>query len=416
MKYFLLIICLYFSQLFAQNSDLAPRDLTGLRHLDQVPDLFNGIYDQYAKNYYNAAMTGRGNTGIAEKDRINVATYNPAAYRSDKIHFSFEFTFKSEINEFNTENYYEHYNTNGELYKIETKPSVNMYKSPYPFTYLGIGFPATQGINYGVSYALNRSIQYDAFRRYRVDDVYWNKYPSFYEHYITLTVNKVLDNLTVGMNNILLIQDFSFYKTEGRNNDVSFTEFLYRPQLGLLYDFSWLSVGASYKPKMEYSIGSSFVDFDAVYPTHIQAGLAFSISQYIKPLFDIEYERFSETSKELDDRLTYKIGVELIDKVATLRAGYIFSPSIFEGEYRIKNYYEENAIPEVHLSQLNRVPLTGKFKNTDLHLLTIGTTFELPSATRFHLALVTDLTSHIERTQLMLNIEFNGETFKTSKK
>ena len=50
----------------------------------EVPDFSNGIYEAFSKNFTNAAMTGRGNTGVSVKDRINVSTYNPAAYKADK--------------------------------------------------------------------------------------------------------------------------------------------------------------------------------------------------------------------------------------------------------------------------------------------------------------------------------------------
>jgi hypothetical protein len=168
-------------------------------------------------------MTARGNTGVSLRDRINVATYNPAAFKSDALHFSFEFIVKPEIDEFNKAYwYFERYSVDTVELDEENRPILkkiardtqlsNKFSSPFPLSYFGIGFPEFSGFNLGLSYSLNRAIEYNYFDQQGPAQVAISKSPTYSEYQFTLTANKQFGDFTIGLINILLMPSFKEYR------------------------------------------------------------------------------------------------------------------------------------------------------------------------------------------------------------
>jgi hypothetical protein len=390
-----------------------------------VPDLYNGIYDQYSQNFVNTAMTGRGNTGVSLRDKINVSIYNPAAYKSESAHIAFEFIVKGEIKEFNKSYFYK---TEEVPEPIRTRDlsgdhnlggswrhTDNNYTSSLPLSYVGVGFAPIYDFHWGLSYSLNKSIRYDSFAKLsKINDTYL--YPTYNEHQFTVTVNRQFGDFTVGLNNILLMQSFEQYRNFGVHGDISFYEFIYRPQIGLLYELEKVQFGMSYIPKTEKTIGVNYVKLDAVYQTNLRAGVSYNITQGIRTLFDVDFDRYSETSSYFNDRITYKLGLEKESKFATVRAGYIHSPSVIDKalEYTVIDYgeivYSHNSIEFE-----KNIPSQGIYDKNEMNLITIGVTLHLGNS-NLHLAGLTNMTDKVQRTQVMASIEMNMGVFEGLKR
>jgi hypothetical protein len=364
-------------------------------------------------------MTGRGNTGVSLRDKIKVSIYNPAAYKTETAHISFEFIVKGEIKEFNKSYFYKSEATRSDVGDPNPggmwQHSDQNYTSSLPLSYIGVGFAPIYDFQWGLSYSLNKSIKYDSFVKIgNITDIYL--YPTYNEHQFTATINRQFGDLTVGLNNILLLQSFEEYRNFGVQGDISFNELVYRPQIGLLYELEKVQFGMSYIPKTEKTIGVNYVKLDTVYQTNLRAGISYKVSQNIRTLLDVDYDRYSETSSYFNDRLTYKFGIERESKFATLRAGYINSPSVLDEriEYSVFDYgqiIEVNNPPEFYAN----IPQQGIYDKNDMNLITMGVTFHLGN-TNLHLAGFTDLTDKVGRTQIMANLEINAAAFGWLKK
>lgn len=363
-----------------------------------VPDLFSGIFDQYAYNFVNTSMAGRGHTGISVRDRINVATQNPAAFRSNRPHFAIEIMVKNEVYEFN-EMYWFNAPSLTEEGEMEVRyTETNMrYQSPFPFSYFGVGFAPVNNFNFGLSYSLNRSIKYSFMRRdllalatNRFLIPRNDTYPTFMEHQLTFTANRQFGNFTIGLNNNLLIHRFEYYRNEGRLDYMAFTEFIYRPQIGVLYELRGLQVGASFTPKTENTMERQYIRYEVVHQTNIKTGLSVDVMRDLRVLFDTDINLYSETSEHFDDRITYKFGLEKMFENYSLKVGFIHSPSIFSGEHKVPNYFL--GIPGTyHPNFKYNIPFKGNYRQTEMNMLTFGTSMEILPRTNLHLAMLTDL-------------------------
>jgi hypothetical protein len=380
--------------LFSQSVDL------------KLPHLFNGIHDQYAYNFVNTAMTGRGHTGISISDRINVATQNPAAFRSTAPHFAFEIMLKGEVYEF-TDRYWFNIPSIDEPGKRDDiiRESFRKYQSPNPFSYFGIGFAPIHGFHTGLSYSLNRSIKFNFFRQALYGMGQIDKYPTFNEYQFTFTVNRQIGDLTIGMNNNVLLQRFDQYRNDGRFDIVAFDEYIYRPQIGLLYELDMVQAGISFTPKTTKTIGFDHVQHDAVYQTNIKTGLSANAFGGMRLSFDTDINLYSETSEHLSDRIVYKFGVEKLFSYYSFKAGFIHSPSMFSGLYNIPNF----SIPGTnHDSFYDDIPFQGNFRKTDMNIITVGTSVKIFPNVTLNMAFLSDV-GDVQMTSVMssLNIDFS---------
>ena len=358
----------------------------------ELTDFYNGIHDQYSLNFINTSMTARGNTGVSLKDLINVANYNPAAFRSNHSHFSFEILVKDGTDEFNSLSY-------------------NRYESPMPISFFGVGLAPYKDYNFGFSYALNRSLKYNSFTRdlYGLDIV--DRYPQFCEHQITFTSNINIDNFSLGINNILLVHKYDEYRNEGKVDDISFSELIYRPQFGLLYELEKTQFGLSFTPKTSKNTGDKYIKNKTTYPTNFKTGISYNLNHSSKILFDTDISLYSETSSHLNDQITLKFGYEKSLAFYTLKAGFIHSPSTFEGEYLIKNYSTPD-LNEFHPSFYEAIPQKGNYRKTDMNILTFGTSINIYSFANLHFAYLTDLSGNVSRNQFMSSLDINLSVFK----
>jgi len=392
-----------------------PADLT------QLPDLYNGIYDQYSYNFTNATMTARGNTGISLPDKIATSLYNPAAYRSKDAHFAMEAISKFTADEFNIRYYRKDIGVSLPGMKPETlddRPhrTGNTYLSPYPLSFVGIGLATTSNnINIGLSYNLNRSIEYDSYWRttHGTTGGVRDWHPRYKEHHYTFTANKALGNLTIGANAIMLYQVFEGYRAEGITDRYNFSNIALTTKLGLLYDMQkhlGMQIGLTYTPKTQADLGKGAVEIKVINPTTISGGVSTLLTMQLWKdvylvkdllvLFDVDYTRYSETATALKDTYTYKIGIEKRFRFVNLKAGYIIRPSAFDGLYLVKwypNYIEQNSENDIHE---NNLPYIGNYKNTDMQLVTLGTDLQILKNTSLHLALLKDVSGNTGRFQI----------------
>jgi hypothetical protein len=395
-----------------------------------VPDLFNGTYDQYALNFTNAAMAGRGHTGVSLPSRIAVATHNPSALRSGTPHISIDVMIKNETKEFNQRYWYLWHDVVNETLLGERyhehpypehrgfNPTPQRYRTSPAVGNFGIAFNPlrNENFNFGLSYDLKRSISYTYFNQLIINTkpqgIHRNytkmTNPQFSEHQIVLTTNKQFSNLTVGINNNLHILHFSEYRAfgSGRSN-VYFYNSIYRPQFGLLYELNVIQVGASFTPKTEATIGGGIIKHDTVFPTNIKTGLSLNLSRNARFLYDTDITLYSETSDYLNNRTTHKFGIENCFGAYTLRAGFINSPSIFEGMYHVPHYYTRLGNDFERLS----VPRVGEYSAVNLQLLTFGSSILLTQQSNLHLAFLTDL-ADVGVNTFMVSIDFDFAAFK----
>jgi len=397
------ILCvLTVGMLFSQVADF-----TGL------PDLASALYDPYSYNYTNALMTARGNTGIARPDMIGSGIYNPAAYRSDHTHFAFEVLAKFTSPEYNTNLYNDDMTPLGKPYRLG-----NNYGSPSPLSYLGIGLsPQIWDINIGFSYHLNKSIQYDTFKRIGFGNNHaWS--PRYSEHQYTLTANKPFGPLTVGANAILLYPFFEAYRAEGTAAKYNFSAFGFSSKVGLLYELEMIQFGLTYTPQTTINMGNEYIPIKLVHPTTISAGTSLNITKDIAMLLDVDYTRYSETAPELSDLIVYKLGIEKHNPKIVWKTGLIYRPSVFDGFYIMPTYPDGNEIiPDPYYDfHVNNLPTTGEFRKADMLLFTLGASVNLLRSTKLHLAFLTNVAGDIDRYQLNTSLEFNVSALKRRKK
>jgi len=394
-----LIICPLFSQ---------PADLT------QLPDLYNGIYDQYSYNYNNATMAARGNTGIALPDKIAASLYNPAAYKSKDSHFAIEALSKFTADEFNIR-YYR--NDLGQT-PLDNRPrrTGNTYLSPYPLSFVGIGLATTSNnINVGLTYNLNRSIEYDSYWRtthgLTGGERIWH--PKYKEHHYTLTANKAFGNLTLGANAIMLYQVFEGYRAEGITDRYNFSNIALTTKLGLIYDMQkhlGMQIGLTYTPKTQADMGKGKVDIKVINPTTISGGISTLLTMQLWKdvylvkdllvLFDVDYTGYSETAAALKDTYTYKIGIEKRFRFINLKAGYIIRPSAFDGLYLVQSFADNSNQNDDNDIHPNNLPYIGEYKNTDMQIVTVGTDLQLLKNTSLHFAVMRDVSGNTDRFQI----------------
>jgi hypothetical protein len=398
----------------------------------RVPDFFNAIHDQYGYNFVNASMAGRGNTGVSFVDGIGSALYNPAAFRTENDHFTVEFLVKFPTNEFNKQ----YFDVHGEpicrpLYENRASDTGgggaggtsaykhyrigNSYESPIPFSYLGIGLsPIFGDWNLGLSYSLNRSLSYNSYRRTLGGPREIVTMPSFTERQYTITANKPFGDMTLGLNSIFLHQVYSKYRAEGTEMEYDFDKLIFRLQIGFLYEWERLQFGFSYTPTNKEQIGTGEIILDAVYHSALSAGISCNVTDNLRLLFDIDLNRYSETSPFLDDQIVYKVGVEKMFETACMRAGMIYRPGVFDGRYSIENFLRDGSSYHVDSDIYNpaNIPHSGIYDNNDMLMLTVGTSIKIYDSTILNLAFMHDVLGNVGRSQILFNVQIDFSVFE----
>ncbi|MCK9329149.1 MAG: hypothetical protein PHY08_01415 [Candidatus Cloacimonetes bacterium] len=357
-----------------------------------VPDLCNGVIDQYSRNYLNTSMVARGNTGIAITDRINVAIYNPAAFRSNESHFAFQFIVKDVADEFNT-------------YNTQARPRKE-YHSPFAVSFFGIGFNSYNDFHTGISYALTRSIEYNSFLRSLYGTGIVDTYPTFKEHQFTITFAKKFGDLSFGANGNVVLQTFYDYRNEGKIDMIDLSEIKFIPQLGVLYEGGIVNVGASYKPKVKAKFREKYISFETINPTTINSGITFNAQKGLKFSFDVDYVLYSETSDYFDDQISYKFGIQKKFNAFEFKVGFMHIPSVYEGKYTINNYIDtEN--DAFHPNFYDEILDEGLFIDTTQNVLTFGTSINVLKNSILHLAYLTDISGNTDISQFSTSLEIN---------
>jgi hypothetical protein len=181
-----------------------------------------------------------------------------------------------------------------------------------------------------------------------------------------------------------------------------------------------VQVGASFTPKTEKTIGTEDFKIPAVYQTNLRGGVAVEVVEGVRTLFDIDYDRYSETTQSFNDRITYKVGLEKDLPYSTLKVGYIHVPSVFEGEYRVPSVlgddgYFPNNNGKYALEFVGMIPYKGLYNSTEMNILTFGTSLHFGKQANLHLAYLMDMTKNVERAQFMASMDLNLSLFEKKK-
>ena len=396
----------------------------------KLPDFANGIYDQFGQNFISSSMVGRGHTGISVKGNIGSAIHNPAAFHSNSLYLSMDLLLKFPTDEFNLR----YYNSDNE-YIINSRPLTrtdneggtpglmdvhdksyryqNTYQSTTPFSFIGVGLPKfINNINLGLSYNLNRSIRYEDYKRinfikagrgYQIV-----RQPSLNEYQYTLTANWTFRDFTVGANAIMIHQSYREYRLEGLEDNRSFSEFIYRGQVGFLYELEKIQFGLTYKPQVKKTLFSLDYPLPTTFPNEASFGVSYTLTEGNVLLFDADYIRYSESAAQLNDQITLKFGFEKTMKDNTnLTVGLIHKPSIFSGEYYIRNYGSLQNFSDHDASDFNlkNIPAYGVYDKIDLLYFTMGLSANLNDPVKINLAMMHNLTKDTKITQIMAGFE-----------
>lgn len=368
------------------------------------PDFAQGFYDQYSRNFINAEMNGRGNTGISIGGGEESAFHNPATLLDDYNSLYIELMLKGNADEFN---------------ELDDR----RYQSPFPFSSLGFTLKPISKFHIGFGYNLVNSMEYYLFSRPLATEEFIDYVPTYLNHQINLTVNyEVLPNLSVGVNGLYNIHSFEDYRNEGKIDKFDFSDSFMRIQPGFLYQSKYFNIGASYINKTEVSYQHSYIDYKMTLPTELKTGISIGDTENLFFAFDTHYTKYSEQADYMDDQLILKFGIEKkfpnpILKVGeySLKAGLIMCPEIYSGSYLVPNF----SVPELDefpVEFYERIPEYGIIGSNSMTILTFGASVRIKRDVSLNLSYLADVSGDVRLSQFMSSLKFDTNIFSYLKK
>ncbi|HOE90712.1 MAG TPA: hypothetical protein PLV22_01930 [Candidatus Cloacimonadota bacterium] len=394
MKHLSLIIMLLISFcLFAE-----PVDYAG-------PDFAQGFYDMYSKNFINAEMAGRGHSGIAFTGGAEYGNHNPATLLDTYNNLYFEIAIKPRVTEFN------------ELQD-------NKYQSNSPINAVGFTLAPFGNFHLGFMYSLENSLEYYSFSRTLPQTTTTIDYtPEYYNHRISLMfAHQLTDKLSYGINSNLHIHSFKEYRNEGKVDLLNFQESFLQLQPGVLYQTDYVNIGASFLPSVDVDYKYKYIDYKMTIPAEINAGATLKLKNNLYILADTDYTFYSQQADYMENQLTWKLGIEKqvknpFDMLGdySLRAGYIYKPKVFSGEYNVPDY-SNPAHDEFHPNFYHDIPSMGRISAVDMSYLTVGTSVRINHDVELNLAYLADLKGDLKLNQFISSLKFDLAVFKYLKK
>ncbi|HOD53159.1 MAG TPA: hypothetical protein PKJ08_01400 [Candidatus Cloacimonadota bacterium] len=369
------------------------------------PDFAQGFYDQYSKNFLNSDMAGRGHTGIALTGGADYGIHNPASMLDKYASLNMEFIVKGNIKEFNQ---YDNHK----------------YQSPAPIGSLALTFKPLHNTHFGLSYSLVNSLKYYSFVRSIPQIGTTVDYqPTYENHQFTLTTSQEInEHLSVGINSILNMQNFGEYRNEGKVDLLRFRRYFFRLQPGILYQSQTFNAGLSYIHSADVDYKHKYVDYTMTIPSEIKAGVSINLPKEFFIMAETDYTMYSEQANYMKDQMILKLGTEKrfgnpfqIVGDYSLKAGFIYSPKIFEGSYHVPNYSAPD-MSEFHYDFYAAIPSTGNIKTADMGLLTVGTSVRIKKDVELNIAYISAIMGDIKLNQFMTSLKFDLAVFNNLKK
>jgi hypothetical protein len=385
---FLLVLGLLGTALGAQ----APDTLTFPQ-----PQYVNPIFDSFTRNYISTSAMGRGHTGLAIPGGVDNVLKNPAGYRPDKASLHLELLVKPPVDS----DIYAMADTS--VYYQMTNETMN---SPVPVGIIGGGGRIGPNFTYGLLYSLPKTIKVDNFG-VEINMGYGliQRYPSFYLNQITANAAWHKDDFHVGLNlhnQIYHLGDVTFLRSFERIRD---TKYVLRPQLGLLYSGETLSAGLSVVPQQNVDWDLKFASYETRLPLNLALGMAYGKNDAFLTA-ELDFEQCSAISPAFRDRYTIHVGAEKTIRRYTYRAGYIYHPQVWDGDFLIPD-----AASDTLSIWWNAVLPQGQVGKNNQHILTLGSSSSNPDV-RVNLAGLIDVAGQAPVAQVSLSVDLFFSAFK----
>ncbi len=385
---FLLVLGLLGTALGAQ----APDTLTFPQ-----PQYVNPIFDSFTRNYISTSAMGRGHTGLAIPGGVDNVLKNPAGYRPDKASLHLELLVKPPVDS----DIYAMADTS--VYYQMTNETMN---SPVPVGIIGGGGRIGPNFTYGLLYSLPKTIKVDNFG-VEINMGYGliQRYPSFYLNQITANAAWHKDDFHVGLNlhnQIYHLGDVTFLRSFERIRD---TKYVLRPQLGLLYSGETLSAGLSVVPQQNVDWDLKFASYETRLPLNLALGMAYGKNDAFLTA-ELDFEQCSAISPAFRDRYTIHVGAEKTIRRYTYRAGYMYHPQVWVGDFLIPD-----AASDTLSIWWNAVLPQGQVGKNNQHILTLGSSWSHPDV-RVNLAGLIDVARQAPVAQVSFSVDLFFSAFK----
>ncbi|MDP8232321.1 MAG: hypothetical protein P9L91_06600 [Candidatus Zophobacter franzmannii] len=357
----------------------------------QAPWYLQSFYDYYSDNYVGTTNAGRGYTGTSVMGNIENVLLNPAAFETDTFHMYYEFIAKMPAKEFN-------------MYTDED------YTNKSAFGMIGISHQIANTLNVGLSLSSVKSLKYDRISvnlGQGMDILY--RFPSMETKVLTATASYQWKELSFGLNIMSHMYIFKDYVVGGsvplaRNN---FNEYAFRIQPGLYWKHDWVSLGASYMPRLdkEFEVNTNIL-YDSTLPAVANFGVSFYLNDFTIALEGTQ-EYCSQMDNNFGDRFNAKVGLELNQGFYAYRIGYMMRSAIWDGSYNPPSYVVNPEDEEYDLEEIYGYAV-GEIGETEQHLITLGIGWG-NDYFGVDAALIQDIAGNVDNTQghgsIYLNLE-----------
>ncbi len=354
-----------------------------------LPQYMTPIYDSYSQNYMNTVANGRGNTGVADTGGIGQVLINPAGLSIDKGSLDIEMNIKPPTNELD-------------------RTLGNRYSSPVPFGMIGISQKLSDKLMGAIVYSMPKSLTYDDYSIVMNQGAYLlQRFPSYNLHQFTAALAYHIQDFSIGLNlhnQIHYLNDITYIRTFDRVSEIKYS---FRPQIGVNYSISMLSVGATFMPEQAITIDSPYKYYDSAQPMKVTGGIKLNVGKR-NFLIDADYEQFSSINSSYSDRLILKAGYEFLSGDSVYRLGFLSVPEIYHGSYLL----DVNTTVTADTSMVwNNVPSGGIIRQHDQRFLTIGYSRQFKAGS-INLSFMQDVVGYAPVTQVNLGLDIYLSTFK----
>lgn len=361
------------------------------------PQYVTPIFDSFTRNYMSTSAMGRGYTGLAIPGGVDNVLLNPAGYFPDKASLHLELLAKPPVDS----DIYAMADTS-----VYYKMSPQTMTAPVPVGIIGGGGQIGPNFTFSLLYSMPKSIKVDYFGvEINMGAGLIMRYPTYYLHQITANAAWHKDNFHVGLNlhnQIYYLGDVTFLRSFERINN---TKYVLRPQLGLLYSGETLSAGLSVVPPQNADWDLKFAQYDTVLPLNIALGGAYSKND-ANFTAELDFEQCSAISDAFKDRYTIRVGAEKTIRRYTYRAGYIYHPQVWEGDFRLPD-----ASSDTTSIWWNAVLPVGRVGKTSQHIISLGSSWNHPDV-RVNLAGLIDVAGKAPIAQVNISVDLYFSAFK----
>jgi len=376
----MILICLFWALLMAQADAVLEFPL---------PQYMNPFYESFSRNFLNNLSAGKGNTGIAQSGGVEHALINPAGFMPSEAMLYMEMCIKPSIDEI-------------DRYGNQT------YAVQVPFGLVATGGRLFDQIYGGFSYSMPKSIIYYNFNLVMNQGAYLlQRNPTYMLHQLTGTLSYQTERFGFGVNlhnQFHYLDDVTVLRTFDRLRE---TQYLLRPEAGILYKGDNISIGATFMPEQKAEFDLRQIQYESVYPMKVGGGVSLKRGRRIFNV-EVKWEQCSAIADNYEDRLTLKGGYEIRIRNFTYRLGALSTNSVFSGDYRLPVY--TGATPNTSIVWDQVMP-GGSIKQNDQFFITVGFSYHHRDGI-ISASLMQDVLGNASVTHVNLSLGLNFAAFR----